>query len=96
MPTAPAHSSNNAVILEAAPARVDRREAASLLTQHFFPISHRTLEAAPLTWRHINGRALVETPELVAWATAKVVAAAPIRGGRRGCCLETAVAERGQ
>ena len=66
------------------PRRVDRREAASIVTRNFFPISHRTLEAAPLTWRRINGRAPVDTPELVAWATAKVAAAAPIRGGRRG------------
>jgi hypothetical protein len=70
--------------LDTLPRRVDRREAASILTRNFFPISHRTLEAAPLTWRRINGRALVETPELVAWASAKVAAAAPIRGGRRG------------
>lgn len=64
------------------PRRVDRRAAADLVTNRFFPVSHRTLEAAPLTWRHVNGKALVETTELFAWAEAKVAAATPIRGGR--------------
>jgi hypothetical protein len=54
-----------------------------LLTHHFFPVSHRTLEAWPLTWRHVNGKALVETAELFAFAQSKLDAAAPIRGGRR-------------
>jgi hypothetical protein len=64
------------------PPRVDRRKGAALVTKIFFPLSYRTLEAAPLTWRRVNGRALVETSELFAWAAAKVAAALPIRGGR--------------
>ena len=64
------------------PPRVDRRNGAALVSQHFFRISPRTLEAAPLSWRRLNGRALVETSELFAWAAAKVAAALPIRGGR--------------
>lgn len=65
------------------PARVDRKRAAELLTHHFFPVSHRTLEAWPLTWRHVNGYALCETRELFALAESKLAAAPPIRGGRR-------------
>ncbi|MCB4825569.1 hypothetical protein [Roseicella aerolata] len=70
--------------LAALPVRVDRRAGAELVTKHFFPVSHRSLEVWPLTWRHINGKALCETEELVAVARAKLKAATPIRGGRRG------------
>jgi hypothetical protein len=69
--------------LKNVPRRVDRRAAAELVTNSFFPISHRTLEKAPLSWRHLNGKALVDTAELLAWAAAKVAASTPIRGGRR-------------
>jgi hypothetical protein len=69
--------------LDDLPRRVDRRAAAELVTSRYFPVSHRTLEAAPLSWRHLNGKALVETAELFAWAEAKVAASTPIRGGRR-------------
>lgn len=65
------------------PARVDRRAGAELLTLHFFPVSHRTLEAWPLTWRHVNGKAVCETAELFEVARAKLEASPPVRGGRR-------------
>ena len=65
------------------PARVDRKAGAELVTHHFFPVSHRTIEAWPLVWRHVNGKAVVETAELFAFAQAKLDAAPPIRGGRR-------------
>ncbi len=65
------------------PTRVDRRAGADLVTRHFFPVSHRTLEAWPLTWRHVNGKAVCETTELFAVARAMLDAAPPIRGGRR-------------
>ena len=64
------------------PQRVDRRTAAALLTQHMFPVSHRTLEAWPLVWRVVNGKAVVETEELFAAADAKLSAAPAVRGGR--------------
>jgi hypothetical protein len=66
------------------PTRVDRRQGAEIVTRHCFPVSARTLEVWPLTWRRINGRALVETKELLEYARTKVDAATPIRGGRRG------------
>lgn len=64
------------------PVRVDRRRAAELVSCHFFPVSHRTVEAWPLVVRHVNGKATVETAELFAFAQAKLDAAPPIRGGR--------------
>ncbi len=65
------------------PARVDRRRGAAIITHRYFPVSHRTLESWPLTWRRVNGRALVDTAELLAFAEAKLAAAPPVRGGKR-------------
>jgi hypothetical protein len=65
------------------PARVTRRAAADLLTKNYFPISHRTLEAAALPWRRINGKALVDTGALIAWAEERLAAAAVVKGGRQ-------------
>jgi hypothetical protein len=64
------------------PARVDRKVAAEIVTRFYFPISKRTLEAWPLTWRHLNGKAICETDELLAEAQSKLDAAVPYRGGR--------------
>ena len=64
------------------PIRVDRRTAAALVTQLYFPVSHRTVEGWPLVVRHVNGKATVETAELFAFAQAKLDAAPPIKGGR--------------
>jgi hypothetical protein len=61
----------------------DRRAGAEIVSRYFFPTSYRTLEEAPLLWRRVNGRAICETVELLAWAQAKLDAAPPIRGGRR-------------
>ena len=65
------------------PARVDRGTGAVLVTRRYFPVSPRTLEAWPLTWRHVNGKAVCETAELFAVAQSKLDAAPPVRGGRR-------------
>lgn len=65
------------------PRYVDRRAGAELVTRIFFPVSPRTLEVWPLTWRHVNGKAVVATAELFALADAKLAEAAPIRGGKR-------------
>lgn len=64
------------------PRFIDRRRGAQLVSERYFPTSHRTLETWPLTWRHVNGRALCELAELFSVAEAKLAAAAPIRGGR--------------
>lgn len=64
------------------PVRVDRRTAAALVTQLFFPVSHRTVEGWPLVVRRVNGKATIETAELFAFAQAKLDAAPPIKAGR--------------
>lgn len=68
-------------ILGVLPARLDRRAGAALISQHLFPISPRTLERWPVTWRRINGKALVDTSELLAEAQRRVDIAPAIRGG---------------
>jgi hypothetical protein len=65
------------------PARVDRKRGAQIITDLYFPISHRTLEAWPITWRYVNGRATCDTGELLALAEAKLNAAPPLMGGRK-------------
>lgn len=72
------------------PRRVDRRAGAELLTRYFFPVSARSLEVWPLTWRHVNGKAVCETAELFAMAQAKLDAAPPLRGGKRPAELQSA------
>lgn len=63
------------------PVRVDRKVGAQIVTRLHFPISPRTLERWPLNWRRINGRALIETAELLAEAQRRVAAAPVIKGG---------------
>jgi hypothetical protein len=85
-----AYLTNTAFDLGTLPVRVDRRKGAALLTQHILPVSPRTLEDWPLTWRLVNGKALVETVELFAVAQAKLDAAPPIRSVRRRMPTATA------
>ena len=59
------------------PARIDRKRGATLITDRFFPISHR-----PLIWRHVNGKATCDTNELLAMAQARLDAAPPLLGGK--------------
>jgi len=68
-------------ILDGLPARVDRQRGAALIQQYFFPVSPRTQERWPISWRRINGRALVKTDELLSEAQRRVDAAPAIRGG---------------
>ena len=63
------------------PTRMDRRMAAAVISRHYFPISHRTLETWPIGWRVVNGKALAETQEILAFAARKLATAPFIRGG---------------
>lgn len=65
------------------PSRVDRKRGAQMITELYFPISPRTLEAWPIIWRYVNGRATCDTEELLALAEAKLNAAPPLMGGRK-------------
>ena len=78
--------------LSALPRRVTRRMGAELVSRHFFPVSHRSLEVWPLTWRHVNGYSVCETAELFAVARAKLEAAPPTRSGRRPASTEAPAA----
>ena len=82
-PAAEVKAAPDDVNLAGLPKRVDRRTAAELVTRLYFPVSHRTVEAWPLVVRRVNGWALYETAELLAFAKAKFDAAPAIRGGRR-------------
>ncbi len=72
------------------PERMDRRQAAAFVTKHYFPVSPRSLEKWPLTWLHVNGKALAATTEYAVVAEAKLAAATPIRGGKRAAQLSNA------
>lgn len=68
---------------EGLPIRVDRKLGAKIVTRLYFPISHRTLERWPLIWRRVNGRALVETEELLTEAQRRIDEAPALKSG--GC-----------
>lgn len=76
-------SGTGSCIDEALPVRVCRRTGAKIVTDKFFPISHRTLERWPLKWRRVNGRALVDTSDLLAEAQRRVDEAAEVMGGHQ-------------
>lgn len=65
----------------AIPARLGRAAAAALVTHHFFPVSARTLERWPVKVRRVNGKALIETVDLIAVAKAKLDNAPPMACG---------------
>ena len=57
------------------PRRVDYRRAAELISEYFFPISHRTLERWDLKKIKVNGKNTVGTEEVFAEAAARLEAA---------------------
>lgn len=65
------------------PRRVDRRCGAALVTQHYFPVSSRSLETWPLDWVQVNSKATCATTELFEVAQAKLDAALTTRTARR-------------
>ncbi|MBP0463083.1 hypothetical protein J5Y09_04100 [Roseomonas sp. PWR1] len=73
----------SAPISASPPKLVDRKRAAALVNERYFPISPRTLEAWPLTLRRVNGKALIDTAELFKLAEERIAAAPVTRGGRR-------------
>ncbi len=81
--TAAPNAAGAAPDLTAYPVRMDRRGLAAFITKEFFPVSPRSLEVWPLTWVHVNGKAVGLTAEAAAVAKAKLDKATPIRGGKR-------------
>ena len=57
------------------PALVDRRTAAALVTQHYFPVSPRTLEAWEVECVRLNGKALAAPAQYFAVAQSRLEAA---------------------
>jgi hypothetical protein len=74
------HSHISDVNISDLPARLDRRMAAQIITHNFFPVSHRTLETWPIRWRLVNGKALADTEEILAFAAQKLANAVSLRG----------------
>ena len=60
----------------------DRKSLAKLISELYFPISHRTLEKWPLEWKLVNGRALGDTHEALAHAEKMLSGAVQIRGNK--------------
>jgi hypothetical protein len=71
-------------VLATAPVYSERRSGAELVRQHVIPVGHRSLEAWPLPWQHVNGKAVTPTIALLALAYEKLLAAPVTMGGRRG------------
>jgi hypothetical protein len=71
-------------VVASAPVYSGRRSGADLLTQHVFPVSHRSLEVWPIPWQHVNGKAIAPTVVYFAVGYSKLVAAPLLMGGQRG------------
>jgi hypothetical protein len=73
-----------------APAYVDRRAGAALLTRHLTPVSRRTLEVWRVPWWHVDNKAVTLLIALFAVGNAKLASAPMIMGGRRGTAAQQA------
>ena len=54
------------------PKNADRKTLAAIITHHFFPISHRTLQTWSLTVRRPNRAAVYNVEEAMAYAELKL------------------------
>tara|TARA_B100001057_G_scaffold365682_1_gene368821 strand:+ start:902 stop:1144 length:243 start_codon:yes stop_codon:yes gene_type:complete len=54
------------------PKYADRKTLAAIITHHFFPISHRTLQTWPITVRRPNRAAVYEVSEAMEFAQSKL------------------------
>jgi hypothetical protein len=70
-------------VLAKLPAYIDRRTAAAIITQYFFPISHRTLEVWSVPIQHVNGKAIGPTEVYFERAYCKLISAPIVMSGRR-------------
>jgi hypothetical protein len=61
--------------VSALPPLVDRRTAAALVTQHYFPVSPRSLEAWEVECIRLNGKALAAPAQYFAVAQSRLNAA---------------------
>jgi hypothetical protein len=61
--------------ISALPPLVDRRTAAALVTQHYYPVSPRTLESWEVQCIRLNGKALAAPAQYFAAAQSRLDAA---------------------
>lgn len=57
---------------ERLPIYINRRKAAEVISRHYFPLSHRSLEKWPVKYLNVNNKALVETNEILSIAYKKL------------------------
>jgi hypothetical protein len=65
------------------PRFADRKALATLITRFLYPVSPRSLEAWPLNLRIVNGHAVAEVSETLAYAWRKFDAAPVTMSGRK-------------
>ena len=70
-------------LLQRYPKRMWRKPLAEAISHEFFPVSHRSLEAWPLSWQLVNGKAVTATRDAFIVAQAKLNAAPAMRSGCR-------------
>jgi hypothetical protein len=76
--------------LDALPRRLDRKDGAALITQHFFKVAPRSLERWPLREVYVNRRVMLETSQLIAEAERRLAAAGPAPDQRRSATASSA------
>jgi hypothetical protein len=72
------------------PPRVTRVHAAEIVCENCFEVSPRTIESWPIRRVLVNGRAHLQTREVLEHAFAKLRAAPVVMGGRRAAADQVA------
>jgi hypothetical protein len=58
-------------VIDAMPAKIDRKDGAALVTRHVFQTSPKTVKSWPLPWECPNGRAIAPPAMYLAYALLK-------------------------
>lgn len=77
----------------ALPAYVGRADGAELIRTYYFPISPRSLERWPVATRHVNGRVVISTHDLLGEAKRRFDEAPVIKFGGAASSRNDGVAE---
>jgi hypothetical protein len=65
------------------PRFADRKTLAAIITHHYFPVSHRTIQTWPLTVRRPNRAAVYDVAEAMEFAEQKLADATCYKQGGR-------------
>ncbi|MCK8788279.1 hypothetical protein M0638_28410 [Roseomonas sp. NAR14] len=68
--------------LDQLPEYMTREQAARVITEHFFPISDRTLEKWPLRGRRVSGKLMLLTADVIAEARRRMEEAPLVQTGK--------------